>query len=197
MIESHGEFPEHGFILLDALDLNPLYEVKTSFHKPINATFPYDRSKSAKPTPLRHVLSHHFVEAVVEKGHWDRYDLLHWGFPARLPLDDTEDPKAAAERYTEEIQWGIDPEMEHGWIWATSRVFDSHDPAYSFTEEFKIVDEDIESDPPVGPPARWKKYLRGRVVADCRLKQQLKFYLHHDISEEDQKTLVTTILVSA
>ncbi|KIM30764.1 hypothetical protein M408DRAFT_21609 [Serendipita vermifera MAFF 305830] len=201
-IEKHGgrvteteEFPEHGFILLDALDPSPLYEIKTSFQKPIKGvSFPYDASTTAKATPLRHVLSHHFVEAVVEKGQWDRYDLMRWGFPVRMSIEDLKDPKAAIMRYRKQIEQGVDPEMEHAWVWATGRAFDSYDPRYNFAEEFKVIDEKIASESPSPNPLRWKRWLRGRVVAECRLNLQLKFYLHDDIEEEDQRELVTAIL---
>jgi hypothetical protein len=195
-VTGFGEFPEHGFLLLDAMDPSPLYEVKTTFHKPVNtAGGAYERTNTARPTPLRHVLSSRFVLAVIEKGEWNRYDLLRWGFPVSLTPEESVDSKALVKQYRKEIELGIDPEMEHGWIWATSSAFDSYDPNYRFTEEFKIVDQAIASKDPKKNPKRFKAWLRGRVVAGCRLKWQLKFYLHDDIKKEEQETLITSILV--
>jgi hypothetical protein len=178
------------------MDPSPLYEVKTAFHKPVQrGGGAYERIKNVDATPLRHVVSFRFVSAAIEQDGWDRYDLLRWGFPVSLPLEDTINPKAAIERYQKEIALGIDAEMEQGWIWASGRAFDSYDPAYRFSEEFKILDQAIESNDPVRNSKKYKIWLRGRVVAGCRLKWQVKFYLHNDIKKEDQERLITAIMV--
>jgi len=195
-VTNFGEFPEHGFLLLDALDPTPLYEVKTTFHKPVTTSGGmYERTNTIKPNPLRHVLSSGFVAAAIEKGQWNRYDLLRWGFPVSMTQEDRANPKGALERFRREVNLGVDPEMEKGWILATGTVFDSYDPDYRFTEEFKFVDQQINSKGLEKKPKKLRTWLRGRAVAGCRLKWQLKFYLHDDIKNSDQERLITAILV--
>jgi hypothetical protein len=170
--------------------------VKTTYHKPVDQGFiPYQRTTKPSPTPLRHVLSYRFVDAVVQKGSWDRYDLRRWGFPVQLSEEVTADAESVARRYRRQIraEGGTDEELENSWVWATGSVFDSYEPNYDYAKEFAEMEKELK-DKPV-PTKEWRKWMKGLVVANYRLEKQIKFYLHDDIDEEDAKNVVKLIMV--
>lgn len=207
MLPGKFEFPDYGFLLIDPYSARTVYEIKTTYHKPVkNAGFvAFRRGAGATPTPLRHVLSYRFVDAVLTKGSWDHHDLLKWGWPVEMSPEEWQDKEAVARRYKRQVrEGGVDEELEKGWMWPTSSIFNACEPGHDFTEELEQLNDlkqrERTKEKATAAKSRQQEkemdaWIQGVVVTNTKLNLQTKFYLHNDIEEDEERKLVRLILV--
>jgi hypothetical protein len=194
------EFPRHGFLLIDSTDPGPVHAIKGSFNRPTKKVQHLFMLVTRTPTPLRHVLSYHFIDAVVSQGSWDHHDVRQWGFPIEL----AQSGKAlmtAVKEFKRTIKIGEDEELEKAWVVTTGAVFDSYNSARLAELEpaFRGLLKDVQKDSLASTPDQQiinRNYVRGRFLVDTRADWRVRFHIHETINKERRQALVKCIMAS-
>ncbi|KAG8832956.1 hypothetical protein FRC18_004355 [Serendipita sp. 400] len=195
-ILSFGEFPQHGFLIIDPVNPSALYEIRTSFDKPLDLGIrPYCRSKSIPATPLRHVVSYLFVLTAHERGTWNEFDLVEYGFPLEVPRVEGETLEDTSSRLRAELPRGIDQKMEEGWVWASGDLFSRFDRSYKFANEFADLEHRLDKElvPNSKDINKIRRFERGLIVTRRKWMQTTKFFVHDSVSPRKRRKAVQWI----
>ncbi|KAG8830628.1 hypothetical protein FRC17_004605, partial [Serendipita sp. 399] len=191
-----GEFPQHGFLVLDPASPAALYEIRTSFDKPLDLGMrPYCRCNSIPATPLRHVVSYLFILTAHDRGTWDEFDLIQYGFPLETPRVEEETLKETSERLQSKIPRGLDKRMEDGWAWETGDLFSRYDRSYKFTKEFADLKRRLENElvPHSKDLNTIRRFERGLIVTRRKWLYTTKFFVHPSVSPQKRRKAVEWI----
>ncbi|PVF98953.1 hypothetical protein CPB86DRAFT_825333 [Serendipita vermifera] len=192
------DFPKHGFFLIDAMDPGPVHAIKGSFNRPTKQVHHEFLLVTRAVTPLRHVLSYRFIDAVISQGSWDHHDIRQWGFPVEL-AQTAKTPAAALKEFKRTVKRGEDEELEKAWVVKTGSAFDSYNDRKLVELEpaFRKLLDQVEKDLPDETPEQKqipRNYVRGRLLVDARADWRVRFHIHESVNKERRQALVKCIM---